>query len=339
MTLNDYLQTKLAEPSTASQWGQSFIEAFNKNKRGFYLSYVLGLEATKPRSKALRGTALHAAVESLYVARDPNMDPSAQMKLVVTTLLDEWLAGIDNEERATLIEAATTMALDWCSEIWLNDQDTVEVIESERLLAVKLPNGFPFTCRLDRTVRVKQTGRKRIRELKTTGWRLDEYIRRVTDGDQITAYLWAETTFAPDDPPEGAEAEVTYSYRNSHKCAKSELITRSRFELDDYADKLVGLYADLAGRLRLWPRVDPTHISLVWPGMYDETSTFEDEFVSLRRLHPKDLEDPSITSMYGFRINEQRRANTKAFLTEWSKYDDGILGYMASTGLDNTGHL
>jgi len=228
---------------------------------------------------------------------------------------------------------------DWCSEIWLNDQDTVDVIESERLLAVKLPNGFPFTCRLDRTVRVKQTGRKRIRELKTTGWRLDEYIRRVTDGDQITAYLWAETTFAPDDPPEGAEAEVTYSYRNSHKCAKSELITRSKFELDDYADKLVGLYADLAGRLKLWPRVDPTHISLVWPGMYDETSTVEDEFVSRRRLHPKDLEDVSITSMYGFSINEQRRANTKAFLTEWSKYDDGILGYMAAVGLDNTGHL
>ena len=330
MTTSEYIDQKLTEPSTASQWGHSFIEAFNKNKRAFYLQYVLGLESTKPRSKALRGTALHAAVESLYVARGDTMDPSAQMKHVVTTLLAEWLKDIDSEERATLIEAAQTMALDWCTEVWLKDQDVYDTIESERLLAVKLPNGFPFTCRLDRTVRVRQTGKKRIRELKTTGWRLDEYIRRVTDGDQVTAYLWAESTFAPDDPPEGAEAEVTYVYRNSHKAVKSELITRSKFELDDYADKLVGLYADLAGRLRLWPQVDPVHISLVWPGMYDETSVFEDEFVSLRRLHPKDLEDRSITSMYGFRINEQRRENTKAFLTEWQKYDDGILGYMAA---------
>jgi len=327
--LEEYISQKLAEPSTASQWGQSFIEAFNKNKRGFYLSYVLGLESTKPRSKALRGTALHAAVESLYVARDESLDPAQQMGRVIQTLLGEWLSGIDIEDQISITDAAVTMALDWCTEVWLKDIGVYDVIESERLLSVPLPNGFPFTCRLDRTVRSTLTGKKRIRELKTTGWRLDEYIRRVSDGDQVTAYLWAETTFDPTDPPEGAEAEVTYAYGKSHRCARSELITRSKFELDDYADKLVGLYADLAGRLRLWPRVDPTHISLVWPGMYDESSVFEDEFVSLRRLHPKDLEHPAITAMYGFRINEQRRSNTVAFLNEWSKYDDGILGYMA----------
>lgn len=338
MKLDEYIQQKLIEPSTASKWGQSFIEAFNRNKRAFYLHYVLGLESTKPRSKALRGTALHAAVESLYVARAPDIDPAQQMCIVVGNLLDVWLKDIDSEERTGLITQACTMALDWCSEVWLKDQATFDVIESERLLEVPLPNGFPFTCRLDRTVRSKLTGKKRIRELKTTGWRLDEYLRRVSDGDQVTAYIWAESMACPDDVPEGAEAEVTYSYKSQHRCARSELITRSKFELDDYADKLVGLYADLAGRLRLWQKVDPTHISLVWPGMYDESSVFEDEFVSLRRLHPKDLADPSITALYGFKTNPSLLTNIAAFTEEWEKYDDGILGYMA-TPVDKPGQV
>ncbi len=334
MTTDEYIGKKLKEPSTASQWGGSFIETFNENKWSFYLRYVRGIEAIAPKPKALRGSAIHAAIESVYAARDETMDALQQLSYVYETLLREWLKDVDSDIVEARIEEGLIMLQDWASEIYLKDLDQYDIVGTEVAFSIPLLNGFPYVGTIDRPIRSRLTGNIELRDTKSTAFKIDTAIRNITQGDQMTGYLWAAKRVYPNDNVTHAVGEILYAYKNkinwSHKAVMTEPITRGVFELQRYEDKLVGLYADCASRIRLTPKIDPMHMAVLWPELYNEQSQFEDEYYPLKRLHPKDLLDEEVLRLNGFRISERRKQNAIDFLTEWQKYDDGILGYLAA---------
>lgn len=336
MTYDDYISKKLKNPSQASKHGGHFIEAFNKNKRSWFMRHYLGLESTRPKVGALRGSAVHAGIEAIYLHRNPEMDLAIQMEHTITTLLTEWLKDSEDDTRVNTIEDAITMGIDWLSSVYEADEVNSTLFGCEIGLEVALPNGFPFTCTIDRIRKNNATGNLVVRDTKTTKYILDTVKTSFAESDQVTGYLWAVREQYPNEHCNGAVGEIAWiepRYGKQHRVECTDIIDRSKFELDGYADKLVGLYADLYSRLQLWPTVDPTHIELIWPYCHDDNDKWNDEYWGLKRLHPHDLERADVLATYGFVINETLRQNTRDFVRAWEPFDDGILGYLKERSL------
>lgn len=241
----------------ASDAGFHFIQDFRRCKRYWYNKYVRRLEPLQRSPALIFGESGHDALETYYAAAKEGIPYHERGAILKQTFLDKLHERKDRytyhdkyEEdlnRAEFVSDAYTLQY---------SMEGFTPLAIEESINVTLPNGQPFTGRIDLVVRSRENIIY-IVDHKFTGWSLNSFAKTVENSDQATAYLmlWNETH------PELKATAVIFNIIREYKGNVNFLrpvVSKTQRDVEDFKLDLMDDQNDITRRLTdpdaRWPK-------------------------------------------------------------------------------------
>jgi hypothetical protein len=241
---------KIPAKHGATHSGFHFIEEFKNCKRHWYIGNLIGFQPEKKPFMLLFGGAFHAGKAAFYKKRD--------IEAGVRTFKAELKSSRPQMEEPEkfypfLLERGPLMLRRWADTHGYNDLSNYKVLAVEKILEVRLPNGYLLTVKPDAVLQASN-GNIYIFETKTSFFSANLQEDVVALGDQATTYLYAWGK-ATGKTAAGVVPDIIYWNRNSRKSEDIEirrgsLITRSKRELLEFQDGVMSDLMDMSARVR-----------------------------------------------------------------------------------------
>lgn len=285
----EWLKTKITAKRGASSAGHHYIQAYNENKWSFYLRYIRGIVPLHTKPPLIFGGAIHDAKEAFYLY-DFSMD--ACIETFEEVMKDRALEYEDASTHADDLARGRKMLLFFGSSYAERDREKYELIEVEGSHEFRLANGLPVTVRWDLLARDRLTKKYYLFDTKTTGYSIPASYKNVEGGDQATMYMLGVSKIYPElyRNLAGLIPDILYKKGNVTKAERPGVVMRTRNELIEYEQELIGLFNELSQKVEaleggfqyphmLFPRngKDDSMFGSDYPGVY-------------RGVLPRDLE-------------------------------------------------
>ena len=226
-----------------SKSGFHFYTLYQSCPRRFYFKYLLKWMTDKIHPALLYGQAIHHAHADFYknsidiinefivqlnIRRELYEDRTVFMKDLDRgqSMLDTWMVkwGIDWQEREELI-----------------------CVEEEFMVKI---GEFNFTGRWDGVFKDKKTGRKFIREIKTTSYSVMGSYYNLFYSDQPTAYLYAWNELHPHEKIDEVQPDILYNKGRVFKPERPPNIRRSSLELEEFKLGMLGIITEITQKVK-----------------------------------------------------------------------------------------
>lgn len=226
-----------------SKSGFHFYTLYQSCPRRFWFKYILKWETDKTAPALLFGQAMHHSVAEFY---KKSID-----------IIDHFV--IQLTERKDLYEDNTVYIKDldrgqglldiWMINWGLDWKEREEMIEVEKEFSVKIGN-FDFTGRLDGVFRDKKTGRRFIRELKTTSYSVMGSYWNLFYSDQPTAYVFARNKEHPHERIDEVQPDILYNKGRVFKAERPPNITRTSQDLEEFELGMLGIITEITQKVK-----------------------------------------------------------------------------------------
>jgi hypothetical protein len=230
------------------------VNTFQNCPRKWFIKYIIGILPTKLGKALLFGKAWHEGMEVFYRgSKDDNQTELADKSYqrILSALSNSHSQFRNEDEYTEMVTKAAVLFQVWYRDIGVNLHKDYEVIMVESELKPKLGDAYTMTIRPDAVVRNRETGRIDIPEHKTTSYSIMSQLESVTRGDQATAYIWGLLKIHPEYALNfgGVLLDICYN-RMRVTDVKQQTIMRNRLELTEFELSLLGVFLDLANRIR-----------------------------------------------------------------------------------------
>ncbi len=235
--------------SSASSSGFHFFQLYQCCPRKFYFKYVVGLDTKWTPPALVYGAAFHEAKAEFY--RTGNMQDGRNAGIAFIEANKENYQEPEAYEKD--LYRLPILYRTWVVKWGLNDLIKYDVVTVEQEFEVVLPNGFKYTGRPDTILQDKVTKEYFIMETKTSGFSKDLTMDTVYYGDQVTSY-YVLSKAGLDIEAAGVICDVAYwnknaKYEDNIDCLRSDPITRTREEIDDFVDGVAQLFSELSQKI------------------------------------------------------------------------------------------
>ena len=276
-----------ASKQRESQTGYHWINTFQGCPRKWHIKYNLGLLPTKLGKALIFGKAWHEGMDKFY----NGADYATSLATIYAELDEAKLQFHTLDEYNEVRLKAEPMFKAWYEAIGLKLHDEYEVLFVEEQFEPKIADIYTMTIRPDAVVRRRSTGEILIPEHKTTGYSEQSMVENVDRGDQATAYTWGLLAVHPEFKENFAGVLLDVAYARMYKgavsgtpTAKQITITRSRYDLAAFELSMLGLFRDIASRIKKY-EARPELDALYYPRNGSSCSEFTCEYHSLCRQH------------------------------------------------------
>lgn len=244
-----------------SSCGHHYISCYQSCPRKWFIRYILGLLPEKTPSYFVLGKALHETA-AFYLNEGPGSFAKVEAFMIPTfEALTEDLEGDPQELYTTLARMVRSALPTWDS--ILRDY-TIVALEDE--FFATLANGFKMTMRPDALVASKTTGDLWVLEHKNTQSSDSTMFRNVANSDQITAYTLGLRKVSLERygiEPErvlGGLPIVSYVKGSVERTSIGDPIMPTRWQLDEYEARSIGLLSELGNKTSLLKRGTPVEV-------------------------------------------------------------------------------
>lgn len=275
-----FLEHKTTDSGGSSPIGHHYIQLYNQNKWSFYLRYVRGLRPRWTKPALTFGGAIHDAKEAFY-----RSDGDADFMIdTFAVVLDARRHEYEHAEDYDLdLVDGRKMLYVWGNTYGESDLTDYDIIEVEGSHTFQLPNGMSVSVRWDLLTRERATGRYYLFDTKTTRYSIQKSFQSVAGQDQVTMYLLGLSYIYPDvfRQTNGLIPDILYKRQSVVKAERPAVVTRSRNELTEYVQELIGLHTELSQKIAaieagfpyphlLFPRngKDDAYFGSEWPDIY-----------------------------------------------------------------------
>jgi len=234
----------------SSDVGYHFINAYQTCPRQWFLKYLIGIEPTSTGKALSFGKAWHKAIEVYY--KTLGNVPDA-IKAGLNDLEESESKYQYSEDYQKDIERMNSMFFYWAANVGPKILEAYNVLSLEETLEMTLPNGMPFSGRLDELLERKSDKAILVGEHKSTGYSLGAAEKKVDDADQVTGYGILVKQCKPDLSPRyiGTLLDVTYSRGKNIEARVSE-IHRSQMDETRFLLELTALTTEIAQKSRAY---------------------------------------------------------------------------------------
>jgi hypothetical protein len=248
----------LQEITRESSLGYHFINTFQNCPRKWYIKYICGILPTKLGKALLFGKAWHEGMEVFYKGNKDEDQVALADKAhgrILENLRECRTQFRTNEEFDEMYAKASILFQVWYRDIGQFLHRDYEVLMVEQEFRPKLGGAFTMTIRPDAVVRHRATGRIDIPEHKTTSYSIVSQLETVMRNDQATAYIWGLLKTHPEFALNfgGVLLDVCYN-RSKITEVKQQTIVRNRATLTEFELSLLGVFLDLANRVRAFDK-------------------------------------------------------------------------------------
>lgn len=236
--------------SGASEAGFHFLEAFKTCKRKWFIRYVLGIEPDRKPFQLIFGGCFHHGKAVFYESGSQSKAITAYKQAV-----KESRKEVEDPSRylPMMLERGPLMLEKWIRMLGKNDLRIYKILALEKVLKVRLPNGYIFTIKPD--VVVDSSAGVYLFDTKTSWYSANLQSEQLEYGDQTSAYLYGWNQANPKKKAVGLVPDVIYWNLNTSdpdkiECTRSRLVTRSDRELQEWVEGTMSDLTDMASRVR-----------------------------------------------------------------------------------------
>lgn len=226
-----------------SSSGFHFLNTFEDCWRKGWFKYILKWEPDKISPSLLFGQSIHHAIAEFYLKSIDIVDCFV-VKLQSMKMLYNDLETYDKDlkrGKGLLDLWMINWGLDW--------KEREELLAAETSFKVKVGD-FDFTGRYDGVFKDKKSGKRFIREIKTTSWSVMGMYDGVHSSDQPTAYLYSWNQDHPHEHIDEVQVDILYNRSSVYKCERPPMIYRSKRELEEWALGTNTLISEIAQRVK-----------------------------------------------------------------------------------------
>jgi len=274
-----------------SSLGFHFINTFQNCPRKWYIKYLGGILPSRLGKALILGKAWHSGMEVFYrgsKTEDSKALAETAYLVMLAEITENRLQFRKLEDFDEVVFKLPILFRKWYDEIGVKLHEEYDILFIEEQFEPKVGNQFTMTIRPDAVVKKRSTGEILIPEHKTTGYSIQGMLETVEQQDQATAYGWGLLETHPELRLNfgGVLLDIVFSRasaksRDPNAEVQQVQMIRSKFSIAQFEIEMLGLFQDLARRIKAYDKGVPD--ALLFPRNGSACSTFGCEYADICR--------------------------------------------------------